>query len=102
MWHWPLTADEYKSLIDCKYQTNRTGWALTDNNGTVKAWHWLIPGDPKWGTSDGAWRAFIPDTKQRQWRIRYGWTVVLDDGELLNTFLSQAKPDDIGGDDVLY
>jgi hypothetical protein len=40
---------------------------------------------------DGALRAFLPDTKHRQWRIRCGWTVTSDDGELLNVFLSQAK-----------
>ena len=45
-------------------------------------------------------RAFLPDTKHRQWRIRCGWTVTRDDGELLNVFLSQAKPGDTDGDDV--
>ena len=63
-------------------------------------WHWLVPGDPRWGDLDGAMRAFLPDTKHRQWRIRCGWTVTRDDGELLNVFLSQAKPGDTNGDDV--
>ena len=49
------------------------------------------PGDPRWGDLDGALRAFLPDTKHRQWRIRCGWTVTSDDGELLNVFLPQAK-----------
>ena len=83
--------DEYKALVDCKYQTAPTGWALIDSSGTVKAWHWLVPGDPRWGDLDGALRAFLPDTKHRQWRIRCGWTVTRDAGELLNAFLSQAK-----------
>jgi hypothetical protein len=91
LWQWPLTPDEYKALIECKYQTSPTGWALIDSSGTVKAWHWLVPGDPRWGDLDGALRAFLPDTKHRQWRIRCGWTVTRDDGELLNAFLSQAK-----------
>jgi hypothetical protein len=43
------------------------------------------------GDLDGAMRAFLPDTKHRQWRVRCGWTVTRDDGELLNAFLSQAK-----------
>jgi hypothetical protein len=91
LWQWPLTPDEYKALVDCKYQTAPTGWALIDSSGTVKAWHWLVLGDPRWGDLDGALRAFLPDTKHRQWRIRCGWTVTSDDGELLNVFLSQAK-----------
>ena len=90
-WQWPLTPGEYKALIECKYQIAPTGWALLDSSGTVKAWHWLVPGDPRWGDLDGAMRAFLPDTKHRQWRIRCGWTVTSDDGELLNVFLSQAK-----------
>jgi hypothetical protein len=98
-WQWPLTPDEYKALLDCKYSPTPDGWALVDNHGTVKAWHWQIPGDRQWGTPDAALRAFLPDTTQRQWRTRYGWTVRRDDGELLNSFLSQAKTDDLGGDD---
>ena len=52
-----LPPTSHKAPIECKYQTP-TGWALIDSIGTVKAWHWLVPGDPRWGDLDGAIRAF--------------------------------------------
>ena len=91
LWQWPLTPDEYKALVDCKYQTAPTGWALIDSSGTVRPGTGWSSATLEWGDLDGALRAFLPDTKHRQWRIRCGWTVTSDDGELLNVFLSQAK-----------
>lgn len=99
VWQYPLSAEQYKALIDCKYQPDTHGWALVDSHGRVRAWHWLVLGDTHWATAETALRAFLPDTKHRNWRIRTGWTVKADDGELLNAFLSQAKPLDPGGDD---
>ncbi|ART74323.1 hypothetical protein BTO20_37510 (plasmid) [Mycobacterium dioxanotrophicus] len=98
VWQYPLTAEQYKALIDCKYQATTQGWALLDNHGRVRAWHWQVPGDAHWATAQTALRAFLPDTKHRGWRTRTGWTIQADDGELLNSFLSQAKPLDPGGD----
>ncbi|MEX3648155.1 hypothetical protein [Mycolicibacterium porcinum] len=98
-WAWPLTPDQYKALVNCKYQPATAGWALMDHHGNVRAWHWLVPGDPQWASAETALKAFLPDSKRRNWRIRTGWTVRADGGELLNHFLSQAKPLDPGGDD---
>ncbi|OKH64786.1 hypothetical protein EB74_08630 [Mycobacterium sp. SWH-M5] len=98
-WQWPLTPEQYKALIDCKYQPHTRGWALLDNHQVVRAWHWIIPGDTQWSSADTALRAFLPDTRIRNWRTRTGWSVRADDGELLDRFLSQAKPLDPGGDD---
>lgn len=98
MCQWPLTAEQYRTLIDCKYRADQ-GWALLDDTATVRGWHPYVPGDPHWAHRHDAWRGFLPDSKRRAWRKLRGWTVVVDiDVEHLNAFLSQAKTEGPHGD----
>jgi hypothetical protein len=74
-----ITAEEYRTPVDCKYRGNITsGSALVDEHGGVRGWHQQIPGDPTWSDRHSAMRGFIPDSRRRLWQTRRGWVVVAD------------------------
>lgn len=102
----PLTAAEYRTLVDAKYSPNAgslRGWALRDKQGRTQGWHPRIPGDPHWADAYAALRGFISTAKQRRNRTRLGWHVVptegVDDlayllGATRGELSAAAEPDD--------
>jgi hypothetical protein len=79
----PLTAAEYRELVDAKYRPNAEtlpGWALRDKQGRTQGWHPRVPGDPHWADADAALRAFITTAKQRRNRTLLGWHVAPTEG----------------------
>ena len=75
----PLTAAEYRALVDAKYSPNadtRRGWALRDQQGRTQGWHPRVSGDPHWTNADAALHAFIATAKERRNRALLGWHVV--------------------------
>jgi hypothetical protein len=79
----PLTAAEYRALVDVKYSPNAEtvrGWALRDKQGRTQGWHQRVPGDPHWTNAEAALRAFITTAKQRRHRALLGWSVVPTEG----------------------
>lgn len=87
-----ITVQEYRYLVECKYQRTIKGWALVDHHNTVQGWHAAVPGDSQWATAESALKAFVPDTRARQWRQRLGWTVQEDlDRYWLTAFLTAIR-----------
>lgn len=79
----PLTAAEYRALVDAKYSPNADtlrGWALRDKQGRTQGWHPRVSGDPHWTNADAALHAFITTAKQRRNRALLGWHVVPTEG----------------------
>lgn len=93
----PLSAKEYRILVDVKYRPGADsiqGWALRDQHGFPRGWHPRQAGSQCWAHSEDAFRAFVPETTKRRHRVLLGWKVVpttgLDD---LATLLRQARGD---------
>jgi hypothetical protein len=79
----PLSAEEYRYLVDVKYRTDAhelQGWALHDDADRTRGWHPHEPGSFVWADADAAMRAFIPDTKKRRKFLLCGWTIVATKG----------------------
>lgn len=79
----PLTAAEYRALVDAKYSPNAetlAGWALRDKQGRTQGWHQQVSGDPRWANADAALHAFITTAKERRNRALLGWHVVPTEG----------------------
>jgi hypothetical protein len=79
----PLTAAEYRALVDAKYSPNADtlrGWALRDKQGRTQGWHPRVSGDPHWTNADAALHAFITTAKERRNRALLGWHVVPTEG----------------------
>ena len=93
----PLTAEEYRILVDVKYHPGAEavqGWALRDKDGRTRGWHSHEPGSQRWAHSDDAFRAFVPDTKQRRKLMLLGYEVVATTGlEDLAKLLHTARGD---------
>jgi len=60
-----ITAEEYRTLVDCKYRGNITGWALVDEHSGIRGWHQQIPGNPTWSDRHSAMRGLIPDSSRQ-------------------------------------
>jgi len=92
-----ITAEEYRTLVDCKYRGNITGWALVDEHSGIRGWHQQIPGDPTWSDRHSAMRGFIPDSSRRLWQTRRGWVVVADSHRyLLPLYLTALRAGEFG------
>lgn len=93
----PLTAAEYRILLDIKYRPHAQtvqGWALHDQYGHTRGWHEHEAGSRHWAHGDDAFRAFVPDTKTRRNRALLGWTVVATTGlDDLAELLRQTRGD---------
>ena len=79
----PLTAAEYRGLVDVKYRPNAEtlrGWALRDKQGRTQGWHPRVSGDPHWTNADAALHAFITTAKERRNRALLGWHVLPTEG----------------------
>ena len=79
----PLTAAEYRALVDAKYSPNADtlrGWALRDKQGRTQGWHPRVSGDPHWTNADAALHTFITTAKERRNRALLGWHVVPTEG----------------------
>ena len=91
----PLTNEEYRILIDVKYRAGAEtlrGWALRDQHGGTIGWHPYEAGSQFWARGNDAFRAFVPDTKQRRNRVLLGWEVVATIGiSDLADLLRQAR-----------
>jgi len=87
-----ITAEEYRTLVDCKYRGNITGWALVDEHSGIRGWHQQIPGNPTWSDRHSAMRGFIPDSIRRLWQTRRGSVVVADTHRyLLGLYLTALR-----------
>lgn len=93
----PLTAEEYRILVDVKYHQGAEavrGWALRDKYGRTRGWHPHEPGSQRWAHGDDAFRAFVPDTQQRRKLMLLGCAVVATTGlEDLAKLLHTARGD---------
>ena len=92
-----ITAEKYRTLVDCKYRGNITGWALVDEHGGIRGWHQQIPSDPTWSDRHSAMRGLIPDSSRRLWQARRGWVVVADSHRyLLRLYLTGLRAGEFG------
>lgn len=90
----PLTTDEYRALINYKYQRGKTqggpGWALISPEGRVAGYHWWDT--EGWNTTAAAFATFVPDLSQHRHLTESGWRVEGDhDGQLLAWFLREIR-----------
>lgn len=79
----PLTADEYRILVEVKYHPGASqirGWALRDNDGGIRGWHPYESDNRNWARADGAFRSFVPDTRQRRELVDLGCRIVATTG----------------------
>jgi len=87
-----ITAEEYRTLVDCKYRGNITGWALVDEHSGIRGWHQQIPGNPTWSDRHSAMRGFIRDSGRRLWQTLRGSVVVADSHRhLLGLYLTALR-----------
>jgi hypothetical protein len=92
-----VTAEEYRTLVNCKYRGNITGWALVDEHGGIRGWPQQIPGDPTWSDRHSAMRGLISDSSRRLWQTRRGWVVVADSHRyLLPLYLTALRAGEFG------
>jgi hypothetical protein len=94
----PLTADEYRILVEVKYHPGASqirGWALRDKDGRIRGWHPYESGNRNWAHADDAFRSFVPDTRQRRELVVLGCRIVAttsiqDLTDLLHVILGAA------------
>jgi hypothetical protein len=68
----PLTAAEYRILLEIKYCPGAAqiqGWALRETGGRIHGWHPYESESNGWAHADDAFRSFIPDARERR-RLR--------------------------------
>jgi hypothetical protein len=68
----PLTAAEYRILVEVKYcpaAAHIQGWALRETDGRIRGWHPYGPDNRNWAYADDAFQSFIPDSGERR-RLR--------------------------------
>jgi hypothetical protein len=79
----PLTADEYRILVEVKYHPGASqirGWALRGTDGRIRGWHPHESDNRNWARADDAFRSFVPDTRQRRELVVLGCRIVATTG----------------------
>ena len=81
----PLTAAEYRALVDTRCRTRTpipgaAGRCAGAQQGRTQGWHPRVSGDPHWTNADAALHAFIATAKERRNRALLGWHVVPAEG----------------------
>jgi hypothetical protein len=69
----PLTAAEYRILLEVKYCPGAAhihGWALRETDGRIRGWHPYESDSHDWAHADDAFRSFVPDSRERR-RLRF-------------------------------
>jgi hypothetical protein len=64
----PLTAAEYRILVEVKYcpgAAHIPGWALRETDGRIRGWHPYESDSRNWAHADDAFRSFVPDSRER-------------------------------------
>jgi hypothetical protein len=65
----PLTAAEYRILLEVKYcpgAAHIPGWALRETDGRIRGWHPYESDSRNWAHADDAFRSFVPDPRERR------------------------------------
>jgi hypothetical protein len=100
----PLTADEYRTLVEVKYHPGASqirGWALRDKDGRIRGWHPYEYDSLNCAHADDAFRSFVPDARERRKLVVLGCRIVATTGihdltDLLHVTLGDIAAAGIG------
>lgn len=93
----PLTGAEYQILVEHRFRNADHrgpghGWALVDAADRVHGWHPIDRADIHWASPADAFKAFIADTRRRNFLTTLGWQVIPDTtGEHLIALLHRSR-----------